>query len=88
MLIQAPAPLTATQIDAARQLALAYGVTVETKSGAPSLGEIADGATALGIVIAFGVLARPAASRRSSRGSRWTDAGLTGHSSPSFLGPA
>jgi len=56
-LIQAPAPLTATQISAARQLALAYGVTVETKSDAPSLGEFADGATALGIVIAFGVLA-------------------------------
>ena len=56
-LIQAPAPLTAAQINAARQLALAYGVTVETKSGAPGLGEIADGVTALGIVIAFGVLA-------------------------------
>ena len=56
-LIQAPAPLTATQIKAARHLALAYGVTVETKSDGPSLGEFADGATALGIVIAFGVLA-------------------------------
>ena len=56
-LIQAPAPLTATQINAARQLALAYEVTAETKSNAPSLGEFAGGATALGIVIAFGVLA-------------------------------
>jgi len=56
-LIQAPAPLTAAQINAARQLALAYGVTAETKSGAPDLGEFAGGATALGIVIAFGVLA-------------------------------
>ena len=56
-LIQAPAPLTAAQINAARHLALAYGVTVETKSGNPDLGEFADGATALGIVIAFGVLA-------------------------------
>ena len=55
-LIQAPAPLTATQISAARHLALAYQVTVETKSDAPSLGEFADGATALGIVIALGVL--------------------------------
>ncbi len=35
----------------------AYQVTVETRSDAPSLGEFADGATALGIVIAFGVLA-------------------------------
>ena len=56
-LIQAPAPLTATQISAARHLALAYQVTVETKTDAPSLGEFADGATALGIVIALGVLA-------------------------------
>jgi putative ABC transport system permease protein len=56
-LIRAPAPLTAAQIDAARQFALAYKVTVETKAGGPSLGEISDGATALGIVIALGVLA-------------------------------
>ena len=56
-LIQAPASLTAAQINAARHLALAYEVTVETKSGAPGLGEFAGGATALGIVIAFGVLA-------------------------------
>ena len=56
-LIQAPAPLTATQISAARHLALGYQVTVETRTDAPTLGEFADGATALGIVIALGVLA-------------------------------
>ena len=56
-LIQAPAPLTATQINAAKRLALAYGVTFETKSDNPDAGEFTDGATALGIVIAFGVLA-------------------------------
>ena len=56
-LIQAPAPLTATQINAARQLALAYAVTAETKSSTPDLGEFTGGATALGMVIAFGVLA-------------------------------
>jgi putative ABC transport system permease protein len=56
-LIQAPAPLTAAQINAARQFALSYGVTVETESGSLGPGEIADGATALGIVIALGVLA-------------------------------
>ena len=57
-LIQAPAPLTAAQINAARQLASAYGVTAETRSG--GLGGpagIAGGATAAGIVIALGVLA-------------------------------
>jgi putative ABC transport system permease protein len=56
-LIQAPAALTATQINAAKRLALAYGVTIETKSDNPDAGEFADGATALGIVIALGVLA-------------------------------
>jgi putative ABC transport system permease protein len=56
-LIQAPAPLTAAQIKAAQHLALAYQVTVETKTNEPSLGEFADGATTLGIVIALGVLA-------------------------------
>jgi putative ABC transport system permease protein len=56
-LIQAPAPLATTQINAAQQLARTYGVTVETESYNPSLGDFADGATALGIVIALGVLA-------------------------------
>jgi len=56
-LIQAPAPLTAAQASAARQFALTYGATVETESASLGPGEIADGATALGIVIALGVLA-------------------------------
>jgi len=56
-LIQAPAPLTATQISAAQHLALGYQVTAETKTDGPSLAQFADGATALGIVIALGVLA-------------------------------
>jgi putative ABC transport system permease protein len=56
-LIQAPARLTAAQINAARQFARTYGPTVETESASVGPGEIADGATALGIVIALGVLA-------------------------------
>jgi putative ABC transport system permease protein len=56
-LIQAPAPLTAAQVNAARQFALTYGATVETESGSVGPGEIADVAAALGIVIALGVLA-------------------------------
>ena len=64
-LIQAPAPLTAMQISAARHLALAYEVMVETNTDAPSLGEFAGGATALGIVIALGVLAASVGYRRA-----------------------
>ncbi len=56
-LIQTPRPLTAVQINAARQLALSAGATVETKSGALGLSQISDGATAAGILIALGVLA-------------------------------
>jgi len=56
-LVQAPAPLTPAQISTARHLALSYGVTIETQAGALRLGEISDGATALGIVIALTVLA-------------------------------
>ena len=55
-LIQAPKPLTTGQIAAARQLAAGAGVSIETKSGELGLGEIADGATVLGLVIALGVL--------------------------------
>ncbi|MGH3238481.1 MAG: FtsX-like permease family protein, partial [Streptosporangiaceae bacterium] len=56
-LIQAPAPLTATQLNASRQLALSYQVVVETGTYKPSLRDFADGATALGILIALSVLA-------------------------------
>ncbi len=55
-LIQSPQPLASNQINTARQLAIAAGVSVETKSGELGLTEIADGATVLGLVIALGVL--------------------------------
>ncbi len=56
-LIQAPAPLTATQIRAARHVALAYQAPLEIAAGGTNFGEIADLGTALGILIALGVLA-------------------------------
>jgi putative ABC transport system permease protein len=56
-LIQAPSALTPQQINAARQAAVALGTTVESKSGQLSLGEINNGATVGGILIALGVLA-------------------------------
>jgi putative ABC transport system permease protein len=56
-LIQAPAALTAVQINAARQAAVAVGTTVESKSGQLSLGQINDGATVGGMLLALGVLA-------------------------------
>jgi putative ABC transport system permease protein len=56
-LIQAPAPLTAAQIRAARRVVLAYQAPLEIASGGTDFGEIADVGTALGILIALGVLA-------------------------------
>jgi putative ABC transport system permease protein len=56
-LIQASAPLTAAQRSAVRQFGNANEVAVQTETSNPSLGDFADGATALGIVIALSVLA-------------------------------
>ena len=56
-LIQAPSGLTPAQVNAARQAALGLGTTIETKSGQLSLGEISNGATVGGLLLALGVLA-------------------------------
>jgi putative ABC transport system permease protein len=56
-LIQAPAPLTAAQLSAARQFGNANEVQVQTAAYNPSLADFTRGATALGIVIALSVLA-------------------------------
>ena len=56
-IIQSSTALTAAQINAARQGALAAGATIETKSGQLSLGEISQYSTIGGIVVALGVLA-------------------------------
>jgi putative ABC transport system permease protein len=56
-LIQAPAPLTAAQLSAARQLGRPYEVTVEIATYYPGLDDFTDRAIAAGIVIALSVLA-------------------------------
>ncbi|HLX51704.1 MAG TPA: ABC transporter permease [Streptosporangiaceae bacterium] len=56
-MIQTPRPLTQAQISAARQMALTSGATIETKSAQLGLSQISNGATAIGILIALGVLA-------------------------------
>jgi putative ABC transport system permease protein len=64
-LIQAPSALTAVQVNAARQAALSIGATIETKSGQLSLGQISNGATIGGLLLALGVLAMTAGLIRS-----------------------
>ena len=56
-LIQTPHPPTAAQISNARLTAAAAGLTIETKSSAPSSSEIITWATVFGIVLALGILA-------------------------------
>jgi putative ABC transport system permease protein len=56
-LITTPHPLTTAQIEAARQLAVGAGLTIETKSQAPSLAQLRTWATAAGVLLALAVLA-------------------------------
>jgi len=56
-LIQTPHPPTAAQITDARLTAAAAGMTIETKSSAPSSAEILNYATVFGIALALGILA-------------------------------
>jgi putative ABC transport system permease protein len=56
-LIQTARPLTAAQINTARQAALAAGMTIETKSQAPSLAQFRNDATAFGVGLALAILA-------------------------------
>jgi putative ABC transport system permease protein len=55
-LIQAPVPLTTSQIQAARHITLAYQAPLEIASAGTDFGEIAGVGTAVGILIALGVL--------------------------------
>jgi putative ABC transport system permease protein len=56
-LIQAPKALTPLQVDSARRVAAAAGLTIETKDSAPSLDQVRNDATAAGVLVALGVLA-------------------------------
>jgi putative ABC transport system permease protein len=79
-LIQAARPLTAGQISSVRQLAAAAGATIETKSGEVSLSEILNGATAVGLLIALGVVAMTVGLIRSETGSDLRTLAATGAS--------
>jgi putative ABC transport system permease protein len=68
-LLQAPAALTPVQINAARQAAVTLGTTIESKSGQLGLGQISEGATIGGILLALGVLAMTVGLIRSETAS-------------------
>jgi putative ABC transport system permease protein len=56
-LIQTPQPLTAAQIDQARRLAAAAGVSIENRSTQASLSQLRTDVTLAGVLVALGVLA-------------------------------
>jgi putative ABC transport system permease protein len=68
-LIQAPAPLTARQIRAARHVVLPYQAPLALASGGADFGAIAGIGTAVGILIALGVLAASVGLIRSETAS-------------------
>ncbi len=68
-LIQVLHPLSATEINAARQRANAAGLSIETKNDGPSLSELDSWATAAGVLLALGVLAMTVGLIRSETAS-------------------
>ena len=68
-LIQTAGPLTAVQINTARQTALAAGTRIEAPSGQPSGSQIRDWATAAGLLLALAVLATTAGLIRAEAAS-------------------
>jgi putative ABC transport system permease protein len=68
-LIQTPQPPTAAQITNARLTAAAAGLTIETKSSAPSSAEIINWATVFGIALALAILAMSVGLIRSETAS-------------------
>jgi putative ABC transport system permease protein len=80
-LIRAPHPPTAAQITNARLTAAAAGMTIETKSSAPSSAEILNWATVFGIALALGILAMSIGLIRSETASDLRTLTATGASS-------
>ncbi|HZD98545.1 MAG TPA: FtsX-like permease family protein [Micromonosporaceae bacterium] len=79
-LIQAPQALTSIQINTARQLAVAAGMTIETRSQAPSLATVRNDATSAGIVLVLGMLAMTIGLIRSETASELRTLTATGAS--------
>ena len=79
-LIQTPHPPTAVQITNARLTAAAAGLTIETKSSAPTSGEIINWATVFGAALALGILAMSVGLLRSETASNLRTLTATGAS--------
>ncbi|MGE5286544.1 MAG: FtsX-like permease family protein [Micromonosporaceae bacterium] len=80
-LIQTSRPLTAAQVNTARQTAAAAGMTIETKNQDPSLSQLRNWSTAAGLLMALGVLAMTVGLIRSETASDLRTLTATGASS-------
>jgi putative ABC transport system permease protein len=79
-LIQAPHPLTPSQISGARLAAAAANMTIETRNSVPGLSEIINAATVFGILLALGILAMAVGLVRSETASDMRTLAATGAS--------
>jgi len=80
-LIQTPQPLTAAQIDHARQLAAAAGVSIENRSTQASLSQLRTDVSLAGVLVALGVLAMTVGLIRSETAGDVRTLAATGASS-------
>ena len=80
-IVHAGHSLTALEINAARQAALAAGMTIETKNEAPSLTQLRNYSTIVGILVALGVLAMTVGLIRSETAGELRTLSATGASS-------
>jgi putative ABC transport system permease protein len=79
-LILTPHPLTAAQITSARLTAAGQGLTIETRSSAPSSAEILNWATVFGFVLALGIVGMSVGLIRSETASDLRTLAATGAS--------
>jgi putative ABC transport system permease protein len=79
--IQTRSPLTTAQIDSARHTAAAAGITVETRQQQSSNAKLRDGATAIGLLVALGVLAMTVGLIRSETANELRTLSATGATS-------
>jgi len=80
-LIQTPQPLTAAQIDTTRRQAAVAGVSIETRPTQSSLSRLRSYATAVGVLVALGVLAMTIGLIRSETAGDLRTLAATGASS-------
>jgi putative ABC transport system permease protein len=79
--IQTRSPLTTTEINSAQRTAAAAGITIETRQQQTTNAGLRDGATAVGLLVALGVLAMTVGLIRSETASELRTLAATGATS-------